>query len=150
MTRYLSAAAAIFSISVSAGAAFAQSAEKPTVTEPPIFTEFDSAKTSVCDGLSGSDFVLLQGDPKTGPTQWFFRLKAGTAFPKHWHSTPENMVTIRGALTFNFETGQTVTLKAGDHLHYQAGMTHWGQCEPDEDCLFFVFNDQPYDLHLAQ
>ena len=122
---------------------------KPKVDQPAKITQFDTATKSVCQGLPGCDFVLLSGDPKTGPTQWFFRLKAGTAFPRHWHSTPENMVTIHGALTFNFETGQKHTLRAGEHLRYQAGMIHGGQCELGEDCLFYVFNDLPYDFNLA-
>lgn len=29
-------------------------------------------------------------------------------------------------------------------------MIHWGQCEADADCLFYVFNDQPYDFNLAE
>ncbi len=124
--------------------------KKPTVTESPAYTQFDTAAKSACEGLPNCDYILLNGDPKTGPTQWVFRLKTGTRFPKHWHSTPENMVTIRGALTFNFETGQTVTLRAGEHLRYQPGMIHWGQCEAGADCLFYVFNDQPYDFNLAQ
>ena len=122
---------------------------KPAVTESPVYTQFDKATKTACEGLPDCDFVLLKGDPATGPTQWFFRLKGGTAFPRHWHSTPENMVTVRGALTFNFETGETVTLRPGEHLAYQAGMIHGGQCEPGEDCLFYVFNDLPYDFHAA-
>ena len=60
------------------------------------------------------------------------------------------MVGVRGAITFNFESGQRHTLRPGETLHYQAGMVHWGQCEQGGDCLFYVFNDQPYDIHLVQ
>lgn len=131
--------------------AFAQTEDaKPIVTEPPAIVQFASAETMACEGLPGCDFVLLAGDPATGPTQWFFRLRAGVEFPRHWHSTSENMVMIEGALTFNFEMGQPHTLAAGEHLRYQAGMIHWGQCEPSADCLYYVFNDQPYDFHLAE
>ncbi|MGH8759498.1 MAG: hypothetical protein ACREVW_08315, partial [Burkholderiales bacterium] len=64
--------------------------------------------------------------------------------------TPENMVGVQGALTFNFENGQRHTLRPGHYLHYQAGMIHWGQCEHAEDCLFYVFNDLPYDIHVVE
>ncbi len=123
---------------------------KPAVTEPAKVVQFDTDGKSVCDGLPGCDLILLEGDPSSGPTQWLIRLRAGQAFPKHWHNTAENMVSVRGALTFNFETGQRHTLRPGEYLHYPAGMIHWGQCEQFEDCLFYVFNDQPYDIHLAQ
>lgn len=122
---------------------------KPVVKTSPVYTQFDQAPHTACEGLPDCDFILLDGDPEAGPTQWFFRLRAGTAFPRHWHSTPENMVTIHGALTFVFETGETITLKPGEHLRYPAGMIHGGQCEPGTDCLFYVYNDAPYDFHLA-
>lgn len=92
----------------SADGAMAAQPSKPKASEPAHVTQFDTATKVVCDGLPGCDFVLLNGDPKSGPTQWFFRLKAGTAFPRHWHSTPENMVAICGRLTFNFETGRNI------------------------------------------
>lgn len=123
---------------------------KPVVTEPAKVVQFDVDDKSICDGLPGCDLILLDGDPGSGPSQWLIRLRAGQAFPKHWHSTAENMVSVRGALTFNFETGQRHTLRPGEYLHYPAGMIHWGQCEQFEDCLFYVFNDLPYDIHLAQ
>ena len=144
-------ALAAAALPASAFPAFAQTEDaKPTVTEPPAIVRFASAKTLACEGLPGCDFVLLAGDPAAGPTQWFFRLKAGAEFPRHWHSTPENMVMIEGALTFNVEVGEPHTLVAGEHLRHQAGMIHWGQCELGEDCLHYVFNDQPYDLHSAE
>ena len=139
----------LLSLLALAGPALAQGA-KPAVGEPPVLTAFETASKDACEGLPGCEFVLLAGDPAAGPSQWFFRLAAGTPFPKHWHSTPESMVPIQGALTFNFELGDPVTIRAGEHLRYQAGMIHWGQCEPGEDCLYYVFNDQPYDFHAAQ
>ncbi len=137
----------IATILVSASAHAADT--KPAVTEPAKVVQFDCDGKTVCDGLPGCDLILLNGDPGSGATQWLVRLRAGQAFPKHWHNTAENMVSVRGALTFNFENGQSHTLRPGEYLHYQAGMIHWGQCEQSEDCLFYVFNDQPYDIHLA-
>ena len=121
---------------------------RPAITEPAKVIQFDHDQKSLCEGLPGCEFILLAGDPTKSATQWLFRLRAGQAFPKHWHSTPENMVSVRGALAFNFENGQRHTLRPGDYLHYQAGMIHWGQCEQAEDCLFYVFNDQSYDIHV--
>lgn len=143
-------AVAAFTLS-SVNLAFAtDNAAKPPVTEKASIIQFDTGERSTCEGLPGCEFILLNGDPKSGPTQWLFQLKAGQPFPKHWHSTPENMVAIRGLLHFDFETGQSHSLKAGEYLRYQAGMAHSGRCEPGADCLFNVFNDKPYDFHLAE
>lgn len=124
--------------------------EKPVVSEPSRFADFEAGDRQPCEGLPGCDFTLVRGDPATGSSQWVFRFAAGTPFPKHWHSTPENMVGIRGTLTFNFETGEQHALGAGDFLNYQTGMIHWGQCEAGEDCVFYAFNDLPYDIHVVE
>lgn len=148
MSKYLALAVSA-TLSVAAQSpAFAQDG-KPVVTQPARVVQFDRDTKQICEGLPGCDFILLAGDPSLSATQWLFRLKAGQAFPKHWHNTPENMVGVRGALTFNFESGQRHTLRAGETLHYQSGMIHWGQCEQAEDCVFYVFNDRPYDIHLV-
>lgn len=123
--------------------------DRPVVTEPVKVVQFGTDAKQICEGLPGCDFILLHGDPSKAASQWLLRLRAGQAFPKHWHNTPENMVGVQGALTFNFENGQRHTLRPGEYLHYQAGMIHWGGCEPGEDCLFYVFNDQPYDIHVV-
>jgi quercetin dioxygenase-like cupin family protein len=152
MRRYLSLlprTSAAVMVAASLSTALAEQS-KPPVTEPATVIQFDRDRKSPCEGLPGCDFILLAGDPSKSATQWLFRLRGGQAFPKHWHNTPENMVAVRGSLTFNFETGQRHTLRPGEYLHYQAGMIHWGQCEPEEDCLFYVFNDQPYDIHVLQ
>ena len=132
------------------GSSVAQgNAVKPKVSQPPKYVEFDTQTWQKCEGLSGCDYVLLNGDPAKSSSQWIFRLKAGTPFPRHWHSTPENITGIRGRLVFHFETGDTRTLRAGDYLSYQAGMIHGGFCMTGEDCLYYVFNDLPYDIHLV-
>jgi quercetin dioxygenase-like cupin family protein len=139
---------AVVSVTATMGLALAQD-NRPRVTQAPQVARIDHDAKSVCEGLPGCEFMLLAGDPLRGATQWLFRLRAGQSFPRHWHNTPENMVAVRGALTFNFETGQRHTLRPGEYLRYQEGMIHWGQCEPKEDCVFYVYNEQPYDIHLA-
>jgi len=142
------AIAAISATAIAAPPAFGEG--KPTVNDAPRFVDHAASDWQDCEGLPGCGFVLVRGDPARGPSQWLFRLNAGTAFPKHWHPTPENMVGITGTLTFHFETGETHALTSGDFLNYQAGMTHWGQCEAGEDCLFYAFNDLPYAIHLLE
>jgi quercetin dioxygenase-like cupin family protein len=131
-------------------AASALAQEKPKITEPPSYIGFGSRPWQACEGLQGCAFVLLAGDPATGASQWLFRLEAGMPFPAHWHSTPENFMGLQGALVFEFETGDMYTLRRGDFLHYQAGMTHGGYCAEGKDCLYYVFNPLPYDVHLVE
>ena len=148
MIKGLTAYAAAIAVLTVAASAAAQ--DKPLITDPPRYVDPTASDWQACEGLPGCGFVLVRGEPAKGPSQWLFRLNAGTAFPKHWHPTPENMVGISGTLTFHFETGEIHALRPGDFLHYQAGMTHWGQCEAGNDCVFYAFNDQPYAIHLVE
>ena len=141
--RFLALAALLGSLTLAHAAP-----TKPQVTTPAQFVELNTQSWQKCEGLNGCEFVLLRGDPTTSSSQWMFRLKAGTPFPRHWHSTPENMVGIRGQLVFRFETGDTRTLRAGDFLTYPSGMIHGGVCQPGADCLYYAFNDEPYDIYL--
>lgn len=120
--------------------------EKPLVTEAPIFIALDSQPWTPCEGLTGCEFVGLFGDPAVEGSQTLFRLAAGTEFPKHWHTSSENYIGVAGQLEFNLETGENVTLARGDYLHYQGGVVHWGQCVGSENCVYYVYNDLPYDI----
>jgi quercetin dioxygenase-like cupin family protein len=128
----------------------AQNIVKPEVTEEPIYVALDSQDWQPCEGLPGCEFVGLFGDPVVEGSQTIFRLEAGTEFPKHWHTSSENFMGVQGELNFNFETGETATLARGDFLHYQGGMVHWGQCAEGEDCVYYVYNDLPYDIVLVE
>jgi len=128
----------------------AQNIVKPEVTEEPIYVALDSQDWQPCEGLSGCEFIGLFGDPAVGASQTIFRLEAGTEFPKHWHTSSENYMGVQGKLEFNLETGETVALARGDFLHYQGGMIHWGQCAEGEDCVYYVYNDLPYDIVLVE
>ena len=132
------------------GVSFALAQEKPVVTEPPIFIALDSQPWTPCEGLPGCEFVGLFGDPAVEGSQTLFRLGAGTEFPKHWHTSSENYMGVQGELVFNLETGERVSLARGDFLHYQGGMVHWGRCAEGEDCVYYVYNDLPYDIFIVE
>ena len=124
--------------------------EKPQVTETPIYAASDNARWSPCEGLSGCEFLQLRGDPKKEPSEAIFRLAAGVHFPKHWHTSPEHIVGIKGRLVINLENGSTYTVGSGSFLYNPGGMIHWGHCSNEESCLYYVYDDKPYDIYLAE
>jgi quercetin dioxygenase-like cupin family protein len=130
--------------------AVATAQDKPEIIEAPTFVGFDSQPWQPCEGLAGCNFVSLKGDSSTGASQTMFRLKAGTPFPPHWHTSPDNYIGLQGELLFNLETGDTFTLGQGDFLAYPGGMIHSGACGENSDCIYYVFNNLPYDIHLVQ
>ncbi|MGC0417057.1 cupin domain-containing protein [Embleya sp. AB8] len=105
---------------------------------------------SPCEGLAGCTFVQLTGDPKTGPSEAMFTLKAGTRFAPHWHTSPEHVVGVSGTVLWNVEGHKRYRVGAGDFLDYPGKAVHWGQCAPGADCVYYVYDELPYDFHPAK
>nr|WP_169806747.1 cupin domain-containing protein [Actinomadura macra] len=93
--------------------------------------------------------MQLKGDPATGPSEAMFTLKAGTPFPKHWHTSPEHVVGVKGTMLWNIKGHKTYKVGAGDFLYYPGKAVHWGQCAPGADCVYYVYDELPYDFHPA-
>ncbi|AQZ67446.1 unnamed protein product [[Actinomadura] parvosata subsp. kistnae] len=105
---------------------------------------------SPCEGLDGCTFVQLKGDPKTGPSEAMFTLKAGTPFSPHWHTSPEHVVGVSGVMLWHVEGRKTYRVGAGDYLYYPSKAVHWGKCAPGADCVYYVYDSEPYDFHPAE
>lgn len=115
--------------------------------DPVVYRPLNSAGWQPCAGLPGCTTLALRGDPKTGPSEAMFRLKAGTPFAKHWHTSPEHVVELSGTVTYHLGDGHTYRVGAGDYLYYPGHMVHWGQCDTGADCVYHVYDDRPYDIH---
>ncbi|MGW9208958.1 cupin domain-containing protein [Embleya sp. NPDC055664] len=102
-----------------------------------------------CEGLAGCTYVQLTGDPKTGPSEAMFTLEAGTRFAPHWHTSPEHVVGVSGTVLWNVEGHKRYRVGAGDFLSYPSKAVHWGQCAPGADCVYYVYDELPYDFHPA-
>ena len=124
--------------------------EKPEVTEST--TMIASAKESwrTCQGLPGCVFLPLRGDATREASEALFRLAAGTEFPRHWHTSPERVLVIQGTLVMNLENGERHRVGPRDYLYNPGGMVHWGECAQGADCVYYVHDEKPYDIHLVQ
>lgn len=76
----------------------------------------------------GAKMAVLAGDPgKEGSFVLRMQLPAGYKIPPHWHSSPEYLTVISGALQFG---GGDKISKAGEHamktgaFHYQPAKAH--------------------------
>ncbi|WP_194293299.1 cupin domain-containing protein [Actinomadura macrotermitis] len=107
-------------------------------------------KGSPCEGLAGCTFVQLKGDPKSGPSEAMFTLKAGTPFPPHWHTSPEHVVGVSGVMLWHVAGKKTYRVGAGDFLYYPSKAVHWGKCAQGADCVYYVYDSEPYDFHPAE
>ena len=146
--RFLSRIALFVLASIgSSGQALAQN--KPTPTASPIFIDTQSAQWQACEGLPGCKFVPLRGNAKREASEAMFQLGAGVIFPKHWHTSAEHVVVLQGRLSMNLENGERYSVGPGAFLYNPGGMIHWGDCAPGAACVYYVYDDQPYDVHLV-
>jgi hypothetical protein len=142
---------ALMAFMVSPHPGFAQEKAKPPVTQKPINLSPDSPtlKWEPCSPAK-CDFALLHGDPAKEPHDLFVKFPAGSPFPKHWHSPDEYLVGIKGKMIINLEDGTVLTIGLGGYGFVPGGMTHWGNCTNDGECLVYVYSNAAGDFHLVQ
>lgn len=146
LLRFSSTVLAMLALASAASAA----EPKPAVIESPVFVDSTQFQWQKCEGLPGCTFLPLRGDAKREASAAIFRLEAGVRFPKHWHTSAEHILVMQGELDMNLENGARYRVGPRAFLYNPGGMIHWGQCAAGEACVYYVYDDQPYDIHLVQ
>jgi quercetin dioxygenase-like cupin family protein len=114
-----------------------------------VFHDADTGRWIPCVGLPGCATLHAYGNPATGHSEAVFRFKAGTPFAPHYHTSPEHVVGIAGIMEWRVG-GVPHYLGPGDFLYYPSKAVHSGRCSPGADCMFYVYDDLPYDIHPAR
>jgi quercetin dioxygenase-like cupin family protein len=109
----------------------------------PALVAFEDAKfAAVSPGRSGSpEIAVLRGDPRTGPSAMFIRIKKG-AVPMHVHVSSYQMLVLKGLLKrWNEQQAETDVkpLGPGSYLFEPADQPHANSCLTDECVLFLVW-----------
>jgi quercetin dioxygenase-like cupin family protein len=100
------------------------------------------------DAPPGCQHLVLQGDPKTGPSQRVYHFPAGFAFVKHWHASNENVVITKGTLKIAADGQSERILNVGDYLYIPAKVVHWGGCP--QECEFYLMEDGPTSFNAVE
>ncbi|MEW9553299.1 cupin domain-containing protein [Nonomuraea sp. NPDC050783] len=145
---FLAGVAGVLAV-VTSGSTGSLADSRPAQAADRVIHHSHREKGSPCEGLKGCTFVQLKGDPKTGPSEALFTLKAGTPFSPHWHTSPEHVVGVSGVMLWQVEGHKTYRVGAGDYLYYPSKAVHQGRCAPGADCVYYVYDSQPYDFHPA-
>ncbi|RFU40437.1 cupin domain-containing protein [Actinomadura logoneensis] len=149
--RHLAVAAAVGGLLLTASEAAAQSSSAPKPSaDKAVYVPLRGGQWQPCEGLAGCTFKSLRGNPETGPSEAVFRLKAGTEFAPHWHTSPEHVLGISGRLSWNVKGGPHARIGQGDFLYYPSKAVHWGKCLDGADCVYKVYDDLPYDFHAGR
>lgn len=94
----------------------------------------------------GCQIAVLHGDPGRPNVDIFFKVPAGAAIVRHWHSSAERMVLVSGELTVSYDGQAPVTLRPGMYAYGPARLPHSAQCAAGgEPCVLFIAFEQPLD-----
>ena len=92
---------------------------------------------------AGCQIAVIHGDPSKPNVDIFFKVPGNYDLPAHWHTSPERMTLLSGALNVNYKGQPTTKLKTGMYAYGPAKAVHDGRCVSDDPCVLFIaFEDQ--------
>ncbi|MFO7953817.1 cupin domain-containing protein [Thioalkalivibrio sp.] len=98
----------------------------------------------------GCRLAILQGDPAQPNADVFFLLPGNTTAPRHWHTSAERMVLVRGEMEVDYDDQDPVVLRPGTYAYGPARRAHATHCISDEDCILFIAFEEPVDAHATR
>lgn len=117
------------------------------LAQGPVEAELDGVAWNPCPDFmpEGCGIAVLHGDPSQPNADIFFRLPAGAVAPRHWHTSPERMVLVRGEMIVDYDGEDAVTLSTGDYAYGPAEHPHSAECVSEEECVLFIAFEEPVD-----
>jgi len=94
---------------------------------------------------AGCQIAVVHGDPAKPNVDIFFRVPGNYDLPAHWHTSPERMTLLSGALNVNYKGQPTTNLQAGMYAYGPAKLVHDGRCISNEPCVLFIAFEEPLD-----
>jgi quercetin dioxygenase-like cupin family protein len=94
---------------------------------------------------AGCNVAVLHGDPSKDNSDIFFRIKANSDIPNHWHNSAERMVLISGELEVTYKGEKTQVLKPGSYAYGPAMKPHSARCRDAGECVLFIAFEGPID-----
>ena len=94
---------------------------------------------------AGCQIAVIHGDPSKPNVDIFFKVPGNYDLPAHWHTSPERMTLLSGALNVNYRGQPTTKLKTGMYAYGPAKAVHDGRCVSDDPCVLFIAFEDPLD-----
>ena len=137
-TKYLVVASAFFLYS------FQGHASEPAISYS---IHDESLQWGPCPAFfpAGCQIAVVHGDPAKPNVDVFFRVPGNYNIPAHWHTSPERMTLLSGAMNVNYTGQPTTKLETGMYAYGPAKAVHDGRCISDEPCVLFIAFEEPLD-----
>ena len=100
-------------------------------------------------GIPGVMAAPVSGDMKQGTSRFFLKYPKGFVTPNHYH-TPDHYVTlVSGHVTITVD-GKDYKLVPGSYFALTDKAPHVAKVEGDEEAVFFIQADGPWDVVMEQ
>jgi len=97
---------------------------------------------------AGVQTAQLGVDPESGGPTYLARFPAGSHFDLHWHTHPEYVVVMSGAVTLELGE-QTHALRQGDYVVIPGAMHHSWDVPAGEPVVILVRRGGPADFNFV-
>jgi quercetin dioxygenase-like cupin family protein len=115
-------------------------------SKPGIVRQLADVKFPAGDGPDCLQFVLENGDLKTGPTTAIMKAAPKCVVPPHYHTAEEQLIIVKGEVSTGMEGMADTVLGPGGFAMMPSKAPHWFTCTAKEECLMFVTFDRAYDI----
>ena len=100
-------------------------------------------------GIPGVAAAPVSGDMEKGPSRFFLKYPVGLVTPPHHHTTDHYVTLVSGNVTMTVD-GKDYKLGPGSYLALTNKSTHVAKVEGNEEAVFFVQADGPWDVVMEQ
>jgi len=111
-----------------------------------IVRQLSDVKFPPGDGPDCLQFVLENGDLKTGASTAIMKAAPKCVVPPHYHTAEEQLIIVKGYVSTGMEGMKDIVLGPGGFAMMPSKAPHWFTCTAKEECLMFVTFDRAYDI----
>lgn len=117
--------------------------------------DVESAVVLTKDALKWKDMgngvkaAPVSGDMEKGASRFFLKYPVGLVTPKHHHDTDHYATLVSGKITLTVE-GKEHKLNPGAYFALNNKASHTAKVEGNEDAVFFIQADGPWNVVMEQ
>ena len=100
-------------------------------------------------GVPGLAAAQVSGDMTKGASRFFLKYPVGFVSPKHHHTTDHYVALISGAVILIVD-GKEHTLGPGSYFALMNKRPHVAKVVGNEEAVFFIQADQPWDVVMEK
>jgi mannose-6-phosphate isomerase-like protein (cupin superfamily) len=100
-------------------------------------------------GIPGVAAAPVSGDMEKGASRFFLKYPVGFVTPKHHHTADHYVTVVSGTITLTVD-GKDHKLGPGSYFALTEKMPHTAKVEGNEEAVFFIQADGPWDVVMEK